>query len=625
VSAGGKVSEPAKATVTASPALPRPPTLGQFTTPAGGGGPLTPGGKFRVWACPGLVKISPETGDAMFDDVGGQGDCRQSNAVWDGRRVRLFGARGETVSFQFVIQNLTDAPLKDISVTLDTPIAGVEVELFRNWYARNKDGKWQPAYCVPLAAGAAFEIPDLPRKLPSQKSQTVCVDVHISKDAKQGTHVGAVGVQAGGVGAAIPILLDVFDFTLPDRVSFWPQLNAYEAPKNILDYYRLAHDHRCVLFYRYWRPEVKGAGKDIQVAWDDYDRQVGPLLSGEAFKGCRRAGVPIEALALPFFDSWPTPLTPQTYNYQGYWPKRGDPLDGIIEHYLKAPYIGQALSQDYKDAFASVQRQFVEHFHQKGWNATEAQCLFVGKNTHRTQYGINMWWTTDEPYHWDDWLALQYFGRLWTSGRRPDEAKQWAVRADISRPEWQGRVLDGVVDTVYFGTGAFRPEAMLRRCRTLAREAPLVLRVYGSANRDNDSNLGSVAWILHAFLHGASAALPWQTLGNDNALDINDQAVGGNALLVPGDRFGVPVVADLRLKALRDAEQLVEYLKILAARRGLNAEQLRAMVRGTVNLEASSKPGAGADNADALRFSNLTALQLAALRRSLAVLIAGEP
>jgi len=634
VSAGGKVSEPAKAVVTASPALAKPPVLTELDPEAEDIGPMTLGGKARIWVCPGLVKVSPETGDAMSDDVGTKGDYRQSNPVWDGRRIRLFGARGETVSFQVVTVNLTDAPLREIKLTVDPRIGSTE--LFKNWPARNKGGRWQPAYCVPLAPGAAFEIPDPLRKLPNQRSQSITVDVHIPQDAKAGTHAGAVEVRAGGGVGNIPVSLEVLDFALPDKLCFWPQLNAYDAPKAILDYYRLAHEHRCVLFYRYWRPALQGSGKDIQVVWEDYDRNVGPLLSGEAFKGCRRAGVPIEAVALPFFDSWPTPLTPQTYRYSGHWPQRGDPVQRLIDHYLTAPYIGGALSQEYTDAFAAVQRQFIEHFRQRGWTATEMQCLFVGKNTHRIQYGVNMWWTTDEPYHWDDWLALQYFCRLWTRGRPPVEARptipsrgietrgreeQWVVRADISRPEWQDGVLDGAVDTVYFGTGAFSSPAMIRRCQALVREAPFDLRVYGSANADNASNFGTVAWVLHAFLNGASAALPWQALGNEKALDIGDRAVGGNALLAPGDRFGVPVVADLRLKAFRDAEQVCEYLKLVADRYHLNAEQLRAMVLAAVDIQARTAPGAGADNADALAFSRLNAWQLAGLRRALAALI----
>ena len=625
VSRGGRASEAVKVVASASPALGNPPVLGPLRPPEGGAEPPR-AGRIRVWACPGLIKVCPRTGDALCSDAGSDGDCRTRNAAWDGTAVWLFGARGEFVSYQLVIENLAQERLKPVTIDAaplrgpqGTTIAGSDIELFKNWYARNRDGKWQPAYCVPLAPGAACEIPDPLRKLPKQKNQSITVDVYVPRDARAGRHSGSVQVAAGRDAVAIPVTLDVFDFALPDRLCFWPQLNTYTAPKGIHDYYRLAHEHRCVLFYRRWQPGLRGAGKGIRVVWDDYDRNVGPLLSGQAFRNCRRAGVPIEALSLPFYDSWPTPLTKRTYNYQGYWPTKGDGKEHIVAHYMAAPRIADALSQDYRHAFGAVQRQFIDHFRHKGWNGTEMECLFVGKNTHRIRYGVNMWWTTDEPYHWDDWLALRYFCRLWTSGRRGGEERQWVVRADVSRPQWQGRVLDGVVDTVYFGTGAARSAAMLRRCQTLARQAPLRLRLYGAANRDNTSNLGSVAWIVLAYLNGASAALPWQAMGNDRALDVNDQAVGGNALLAPGGRFGVAVVADVRLKALRDGEQIAEYLKILAKRYMLNAEQLRAMVLEAVDVRA--RTAAGADNADAVIFGKLKAWQLVGLRRALADLI----
>jgi hypothetical protein len=355
---------------------------------------------------------------------------------------------------------------------------------------------------------------------------------------------------------------------------------------------------------------------------------VGPLLTGEAFRRNRRAGVPIECMYLPFEDSWPTPLTRETYRYDGHWPGRGEGLQPLIEHGLRAPYIGDALSRDYKDAFAAVQQQFIAHFRQKGYSHTEMQCFYGGKNTHRIDYGSNMWWTTDEPYHWEDWLALQFFCRLWRQGRGDANPRQWAARADISRPQWQGTTLAGLVDTVYYGAGASTSPDMWRRCRTLARETGLKLMTYGSANADDTSNTGSVAWILDVWLNGGNGVLPWQTLGDDRALDDNDAgAGGGNALLVPGDRFGLEVVSDMRLKALREGEQIVEYLAILSRQRGLRREQLRHMVARALRLAVVTAPGTRPDDASALRFPALDAWQVVALRRGLAHLIeqAGRP
>jgi len=622
VAPGGAASAPAKLTAVASPALAEPPSLGTLKKP--GGGPTVETSRLVVWAAPGLVKISPEEPKAMFDDMA----LPFANAAWDGKTIRLFGARGETVSYQLCIEKGEGEALTGFKVVpqpLQGPgeaaIGGSAIELFRNWYARNKDGKWQPAYCVPLAPGAAFEIPDPQRKLPNQQNQTVYVDLYIPKDAAAGDYKGSVKVEAAGAdAAALPIQLTVFDFVLPDRLSFWPELNGYSIPRDAHAYWRLAHEHRCVANYCTLRPQLKGSGKDIQVDWAGYDEQAGPLLGGEAFKDCRRAGVPPEVMYLGFDDSWPTPLSKKTYNYQGHWPGRGEDKKWINDHYMKAPYIGDALSQDYKDAFHAVERQFIDHFKEKGWNRTEMQCFYGGKNTHRIDWGVNMWWTTDEPYHWDDWLALQFFCRHWTQGRGTADRKLWAARGDISRPNWQGRVMDGVLDCVYIG--GFNDANAYRRCRILHHDTDLEIRTYGGANRDSESNTCSVVMLLNMWTNGANAHLPWQTIGNDRALDNQDSGIGGgNALIVPGDRLGHTVLADLRLKAFRDGQQLIEYLVELGKRRRLTREQLKAMVYGAVAIETGRVAGAGADNADALTFSTLKAWQIAELRRKLAELI----
>jgi len=637
VSRGGGESLPAVARTMASAALPVDHALDLVRRGAGPGDTIALGPGARVWACPGLVKIDPLSGRPMNSDVAAKG-WGAANAVWDGRAVRLFGCRGEYVSFQLVIQRVAANGAAAASVRPEalrgssgSAIGRSEIELYRTWLAKNRSGKWQPAYCVPLDAGASVRIPDPARALEGQRCQTIYVDVYIPKDASPGTHAGAIVVGLDdSASARVPVEVEVFDFEMPDRLAFWPQLNCYRhgVPRGVseVDIYRLCHQHRCVFFRRDYTPKTTGSGKNIRVDWNSYDKTVGPLLSGEAFKNNRRAGVPIEALALPFYDSWPTALTPETYRYKGNW-KRASERDRnkfkklteiINEHFMTAPPIEEGLTAQYKDAFVAVQRQFIEHMREKGWDRTEFQCLFMGKNTHRIRYNVNMWWTTDEPYHWDDWMALRFFARLWTANRGEANAGRWIFRADISRPQWQGRTLDGVVDAVHFGTGAFSSPANVRRCRTLARRAGFDLRVYGGANPDDRSNTESVAWILNAWLNGANAALPWQTMGNDTSLDVNDSSVGGNALVAPGKRFGVPAVADIRLKAFRDAEQIVEYLVAFARRHGLRREQVAAILARSLRLDAATAAGAGADNADALRFGALQAWQIASLRRALA-------
>ena len=627
VSIGGKASDAAHVKVVSSDALSQGLRLVDFTEPGKGASPPERAEKVKVWALPGLVKVSPESSSSMFDDLGATSEYKQSNAVWDGKRIRLHGAQGEYVSYQLCIEKLGEAALNGIRVAPallkgpnNSTIGGSEIELYKNWYTRNGNKQWQPAFCVPLKPGEPFQIPDPKRELASQQNQTIYVDVYIPKDATPGVYSGEVRVESEGEATIdLPVSIMVHGFALPDRLGFWPELNAYNVPRNAHDYYRLAHQHRCVANYWRFQPQLEGQGKGIKTIWERYDQDVGPLLSGEAFRNNRRAGVPVPCMYLPFEDSWPTALSKENYNYEGYWPKRGDDNKHLTEHYMKAPYIGDALSQDYKDAFLSVQRQFIEHFKENGWTQTEMQCFYGGKNTHRTQYGSNMWWTTDEPYHWDDWLSLQFFCRLWAKGRGDADPTLWMARADISRPNWQGKVLDGIVDTVYFGgyTSALR----YRRTRLLQQESGLKIMAYGSANSDSESNTRSVVMMLNVWTNGAHGILPWQTLGDDSALDNGDPRGGGNALIVPGKRFGISVVGDMRLKAFREGQQLTEYMTILADRYELQREQVKAMVHRAVNIQAGQKAGSGADNADAMQFNTLKAWQISELRRALAELI----
>jgi hypothetical protein len=585
-------------------------------------------GDLAVLAVPGLVKVSPVDGLPLD---GGFDPRNSSNPVFDGREVSVFGARGEYVSFQLIMEKRTaSASLEPINVRTSpltssnghsVPVSNIE--LYRNWYSRNRLGQWQPAYAVPIVRGDNLLIPDPQRGINGQTSQSVYVDIYVPKAAPPGHYEGHVEVsETRGAPIRLPISLQIFDFELPDRLSFWTELNSYHLPReNLHDYFRLAHQHRAVFMPWVISPGVSGTGAALKLDFRDYDRIAGPLLSGQAFLKNRRRGAPVRTMYLPFIDSWPVPLTPRTYAYSGYWPRKGDPMSGITRHYERAPYIGDALSTGYKEGIHAAQQQFMAHFRNRGWNQTEMQAFYGGKNTHRINYGSNMWWTTDEPYHWDDWLALQFFSRHWSSGldkASPEARERWVARADISRPEWQGQVLEGALKPVYYGFHAFKSP---RRLRMLSDETGIDIRAYGGLNPATSSNLGTVGRMLGVWLDGARAYLPWQTLGNDGSLDQNDN-VGGSAILAPGRRFGVPVVGDLRLKAIRDAQQLIEYLEIIRVRHSLTRAQIKRLVHDHIPRGATFHLNANPDAADEPGFAPWHPRKLSEFRRILARFIA---
>ncbi|MGH7142677.1 MAG: hypothetical protein ACREJ2_00920 [Planctomycetota bacterium] len=648
---GGNASAPTTVQGTVSPVLPMPPTLGKLVPPAGDaadGGPVEIAGKLRVFAYPPMVKIGPDGTQALCGAEKADAPLAQGNAVWAGKTIHLHGGRGETVTCQLCLENLTGGSLDKLTVTpagplvcpgirtedgvgADASISANQFDLFKNWYAKNHAGTWQPAYRVPLKPGAAFAIPDPERMgkagFEKQTNQSLSIDLFIPPNATPGEYKGELTVAAGDASLAVPIEVTVGDFTLPPTLSFWPQLNTYQFPRDAVDYYRLAHDYRCVFNTDApFAPKLSGAGADIQCDWSDYDRTLGALFTGAAFKDSRRGPVPLEVMYLPFSDGWPTPLSKESYRYNGSWMRthRGAPdyskgVEALNENYLTAPYIGDALSDGYKAAFFAVQKQFVEHFKAKGWDHTEMQCFYGGKKTHRINYGTNsLWWTTDEPMFWDDWQALQFFDRLWRKGREELHAdpKIWVARGDISRPNWEGRVMEDAIDVQY---GAFGGPVEFARLHALHDDTGVEINNYGSLNDDASANTGSVSIMLGVYLDGGHSDLPWQCLGGDGALDTNDGgAGGGNALMVNGHRFGLPCVADMRLEACREVEQLIEYLELVAQKKHLNRAQIKEMVLEAMPFEAGRKKGANADNADAVTFTTLHAWQVDRLRARLA-------
>ena len=344
----------------------------------------------------------------------------------------------------------------------------------------------------------------------------------------------------------MPVELTVLPFVLPDHLGFIAEMNCYGLPENERDYYRLAHAHRTVLN----RVPYSQSGKVAdgcapvwdgrQLDWDAWDRRFGPYLDGSAFADLPRGGVPIECFYLPMHENWPTPMN-GAYN-GGYWADRAFPAA-------------------YRSAFVEVVRQSAEHLAAKGWRST----LFQGFLNNKIDFKRQGWsrgsspWLLDEPAHFQDFVALRYFGEAFHEGVRQaggDRPARMVFRADISRPQWQRDALDGVLDYLVVGSA-------FRRYRSLVldqkRNFGVIALEYGSANAIGDANGHAVAWCLDAWSLGADGVVPWQTIGNRESWNKADRL----ALLYPSpwpDR--AEPIPSVRLKAYRRGQQDVEYLAL---------------------------------------------------------------
>ena len=594
-----------------------------------GGEPPVRGGQMRVWAFGDCEKAHPISGNLLEEvaaaDYGKSpaGEYRRRNVVWDGATstIHLAGARNEFVAFQLCVE-ATSGDLRNIRIEASVP--GARIEVFKNWYVR--DGDWFAEVAAPLQG--AFSIPDPLNKMPGQRNQSLLVDVYIPHDMPAGSRFGCVRISADGVAPfEIPISLAVRPFALPDTLSFDVDLNGYGTPADAdweLKLHRLAHAHRATLNLLGYNqagradaaavPPLDGSGRALRVRdWTAFDRRFGRYYDGGAFADMPRRGVPLAHAYLPFGEGWPSDIH-QHYRYK---PTTTAYPDLIAEHALRAPPIEEAFDPQFKDEFVAVLRQFAGHFRAKGWQRTQFQFYLNDKYYFKDpkQGGRgSSWWLLDEPMHRDDWLALRFFGRMFKQAIAESPNPNFIFRADISRPQWQRDWLDGLVNLMCVSSEFFRKNEL---CMAMKRQG-IGFWHYGTGNDIRRSNLTGEAWGVKAYLAGGDGILPWNSLGGDSAFDKPTPT----AILYPGARFGLDApLASLRLKALRRSQQDVEYLALLAAKRGWDRAQLAAALAPLLDLTARTQQSS-ADDAGRTVFDHLTSEQFARLRASVAAALA---
>ena len=225
-----------------------------------------PGPVTAVWANTGEDKV---TQDELRTVTGRSPYLNRQpvlNRSWDGRTVRLFGAKNEMVAFNLVLEAGSTAAASEVSVQFNrltgpngyliksTPTgkAGVfnwtqrDIELFHVRYLKirglsamsyeiyderhiperlrrtNDDGGWidrpdhdkfYPEIAVPMEAVPTFTIG-------AKRNQSIWADIYIPKNAPAGSFTGEMLVKiAGVVRYRVPVQLTVRDFTLPDVPS----------------------------------------------------------------------------------------------------------------------------------------------------------------------------------------------------------------------------------------------------------------------------------------------------------------------------------------------------------------------------------------------------------------------
>src|SRR5262249_12555049 len=156
---------------------------------------------------------------------------------------------------------------------------------------------------VPLDGRAGGAVAD-------QASRSLHCEVYVPHEAEPGEHKGRLVLKVDGASQALDVSLRVWDFALPDHLSFLPEMNCYDLPADERDYNRLAHRHRTVLnrvpYHQNGRVAdgCAPAWDGRKLDWSAWDRRFGPLLDGSAFADLPRRGVPLECFYLPLHENW---------------------------------------------------------------------------------------------------------------------------------------------------------------------------------------------------------------------------------------------------------------------------------------------------------------------------------
>jgi hypothetical protein len=241
----------------------------------------------RVWAVDDSEKIKRDDLDHPLADS-------PENLVWDGEKIRIFGARNEIIAFQLIIQaaetgaqgidiRVSDLsqgsfriPGSDSGPSDPYDYRGKAIELFTEHYLqiteRSTGGTswtrsaapsnyylgWIPDILIPFSApsgmgGAPFDISP-------NTNQAVWVDITIPRDVPAGTLNGEVQISSQGiVTQRIPLELRVYNFILSDETHFpnmfaisphdislrhGLDLDSEEYYEVLVRYHQMAHRHR---------------------------------------------------------------------------------------------------------------------------------------------------------------------------------------------------------------------------------------------------------------------------------------------------------------------------------------------------------------------------------------------
>jgi hypothetical protein len=219
---------------------------------------------------------------------------KRANSVWDGHKVKIFGARNEIIAFQLIVEAGRDG-IKQLRVGLPelrqrgggtsiryappavdpTNYVGRPIQLFSVNYMhvetpshaewvfaagspaapQNPTG-WKPVQLVPENAKVGRG--GFPLSVGPAQNQAIWIEVYTKRNLPAGIYQGQIEVNADGRRQTIPVEMELFDFTLPDENSMHAMIyyesaqpRLYQGRDLDAEYHRFAHRQRVELVHEY--------------------------------------------------------------------------------------------------------------------------------------------------------------------------------------------------------------------------------------------------------------------------------------------------------------------------------------------------------------------------------------
>lgn len=569
---------------------------------------------------PSSVRLDPTTSkiiDTRFiihkDDAEQHKDMLKENHIYDGKNVNLHAARGEYISFQVVITNLSGKTLDNIRIYLPEFTGNnmklkIKPELFLEWAVEVKTPStgysvaslgigWYPDALIPFNYiqddSAAVRrrwtyplwLPDFNNRIDNQKSMIVWIDQYVpynKEEAPPGNYTSSISVNINGLTKEIPLNLQIWDFALPNENRFKAALQHEGFVKNMtekqeLEIYQLLRRNRIVMLDPTYEPEIimLKNGK-AEINWKSHDKRLEKYFTGKAFTSeygypyGPGYGEPLETFVLPF----------DVYGKHGTkgWPDTGTP-DVERNPENRAVYV---------DCIKQVRNHFSK--------------VIDPSKTDITVYLNGL----DESYFPEAWNRMVYYGDLFREyypealfridGGYTEEALQ-IVKNSIS--SWASHTIEYDYPTIKkyqdMGIKVWLYGPMLYESRinswvgsSTILDLPLV----------NDRAISWSCWKYRTFSWlswGAGAGWvngwydpeSWKDASKarpEEEAEFTYKKINGSALLIyaPGV---IPNVSgpcpSIRLKAMRDGVQEYEYMKLLAATDG-STERVDSLVNSII-------------------------------------------